>query len=305
MEITSDGQIRLADRAVAAHGVLLDQINLGPRPGFGNKFPISDFDAVVVDGDTPTVCPKTDRPIPAEWLPTIEGVFKRVGLVKPGQTIHWVGGQAKLENICTCFREGFPKPAATLTGNAPNSGLIERLLAGPDDAELSPREMAMLEAHLAQPVSMATIQREKQATGESATNAQRNKLKLIRDFNRNLRDGATGEDGDAGETETPLPLSNDTGQDDDALPAKQRKLAPSRLKAKALYEWAASQIPGAEDMTIQELFSAIESHPSDASEALPPNPETFGKYLRDAGVRKYSTQKDKAQGKSVQDAGNL
>jgi len=188
VEVTSDGQIRLADWAVATHGVLLDQINLGPRPGFGNKFPISDFDAIVVDGDTPTVCPKTDRPIPAEWLPTIEEVFKRVGLVKPGQTIHWVGGQAKLENVCTCFREGFPKPAATLTGNAPNGGdLIEQLLTGPDDAELSPRELAMLEAHLAQPVSMAAIQREKQANGESETNAKRNKLKLIRDFNRKLQ----------------------------------------------------------------------------------------------------------------------
>ncbi|MDA1052705.1 MAG: hypothetical protein O3C40_19800 [Planctomycetota bacterium] len=188
MEVAGDGQIRLADWAVAAHGVLLHQINLGPRPAFGNKFPISDFDAIVVDGDTPSVCPKTDRPVDAIWLPEILEVFKRCGMVKSGQTIHWVGSQAKLENVCTCFREGFPKPAATLTGNAANGGdLIERLLAGPDDAELSPRELALLEAYLQQPVSMAAIQREKQATGESETNAKRNKLKLIRDFNRNLQ----------------------------------------------------------------------------------------------------------------------
>lgn len=52
-------------------------------------------------------------------------------------------------------------------------GLIDSLIAGPDDIELSPRELALLEAYLKQTVSMAAI--------------QRNKLKLIRDFNRNLR----------------------------------------------------------------------------------------------------------------------
>jgi len=70
---------------------------------------------------------------------------------------------------------------------ARNESLIKRLLAGPDDVELSPREMAMLEAHLRQPVSFATIQQEKKATGHSPTEAARNKLKLIRDFNRGLR----------------------------------------------------------------------------------------------------------------------
>jgi hypothetical protein len=47
--------------------------------------------------------------------------------------------------------------------------------------------MALLEAHLRQPVSFATIQHEKKATGHSPTETGRNKLKLIRDFNRGLQ----------------------------------------------------------------------------------------------------------------------
>jgi hypothetical protein len=79
--------------------------------------------------------------------------------------------------------------------NAPaqSDQFIDRLLTGPDDAELSARDLALLEAHLQQPVCFATIQREKQATGRSPTEEARNKLKLIRDFNRRLhqRDAAS------------------------------------------------------------------------------------------------------------------
>ncbi len=85
---------------------------------------------------------------------------------------------------------------------------------------------------------------------------------------------------------------------DDALPAKQRKLSPSRIKAKAVYDWAKSEILGAEDMTIAELYHAIECHPSHASDAIGPNPAAFAKYLRDAGVKIYLTQADK-EGESV------
>jgi hypothetical protein len=66
------------------------------------------------------------------------------------------------------------------------ANFIRRLLDGPADVELSPREMALLEAYLRQPVSFATIQREKKATGHSPTEEAWNKLRLIRDFNRGL-----------------------------------------------------------------------------------------------------------------------
>jgi hypothetical protein len=68
-----------------------------------------------------------------------------------------------------------------------NYPFIRRLLDGPADVELSPREMALLEACLRQPVSFATIQREKKATGHSPTEEAWNKLRLIRDFNRGLQ----------------------------------------------------------------------------------------------------------------------
>ncbi|NLF09473.1 MAG: hypothetical protein GX594_16055 [Pirellulaceae bacterium] len=71
------------------------------------------------------------------------------------------------------------------SGNDGN--LIERLLTGPDDVELTSRELALLEAYLKQPYSPSTIQHEKRATGRSGTLAKRNKLTLIRDFNRNLQ----------------------------------------------------------------------------------------------------------------------
>jgi hypothetical protein len=68
---------------------------------------------------------------------------------------------------------------------------LNRLLSGPDNAELSARDLALLEAYLQQPVTFATIQREKKTTGHSPTEAARNKLKLIRDFNRGLQRQAT------------------------------------------------------------------------------------------------------------------
>lgn len=69
---------------------------------------------------------------------------------------------------------------------------IERLLAGPNCVVLSDTELAFLEANIP-PLLLQTIQQEKRATGQSETLARRNKLIAIRDFNRNLRNGATGE----------------------------------------------------------------------------------------------------------------
>jgi hypothetical protein len=101
-ERDDDGNLRLPGWIERKHGLLLDQIHLGR----GNMFPISTSDAKIVDGDTPAVCPKTDRPVGAEWLPTILSIYRRCGMVGPAQTIHWVGGQLRLENVCTCFGVG-------------------------------------------------------------------------------------------------------------------------------------------------------------------------------------------------------
>jgi len=64
---------------------------------------------------------------------------------------------------------------------------IERLLADPEDAELTGRELARLKAYLKQPVSLAAFQREQQTTGGSKATSHRSKLKLIRDFNVELQ----------------------------------------------------------------------------------------------------------------------
>jgi hypothetical protein len=91
---------------------------------------------------------------------------------------------------CEQVRTFLEKEIAATRGSATvgvGNSLIERLLAGPNHAELTPTELALLEAHLQQPISMAAIQGEKKATGKSETNTKRNKLTLIRDYNRNLQ----------------------------------------------------------------------------------------------------------------------
>lgn len=72
--------------------------------------------------------------------------------------------------------------------------LIERLLAGPDDAELSPRDLALLEANLRQPSNRPTLRELADAAngqGQSERSTRLGKLKLIRDFNRNLHSAAS------------------------------------------------------------------------------------------------------------------
>ncbi|MFW6119180.1 MAG: hypothetical protein ACOC7S_02495 [Planctomycetota bacterium] len=65
--------------------------------------------------------------------------------------------------------------------------LIQRLLDADEPLELSDKELALLEACLRQPLQLSRIQREKRRTGRSEYLDQRNRLKLVRDYNRNLR----------------------------------------------------------------------------------------------------------------------
>ena len=83
-------------------------------------------------------------------------------------------------------------------------------------------------------------------------------------------------------------VSNDDTSDESL--GGDLKLPPSRLRAKAVYEWAISEIEGAGKMTIAELYDAIVARPEmkgDALSGFPDNAATFGKYLRDAGVKRY------------------
>ena len=93
--------------------------------------------------------------------------------------------------------------------------------------------------------------------------------------------GNTESDGDSDELSSKTEKPTET---DDKLPKKLRKDSPSRVGAKAAYDYAMQQIPDAHAMTAVELFDAIRED-GEAQEMLPPTPESFVKYLNDCGVR--------------------
>jgi hypothetical protein len=87
-----------------------------------------------------------------------------------------------------------------------------------------------------------------------------------------------------GSSVLPSSKREDPTEKDDKLPEKLRKDSPSRVKAKAAYDYAMQQIPNANKMTAVELFDAI-CDEGEAKEMLPPSAESFTKYLNDCGVR--------------------
>jgi hypothetical protein len=99
---------------------------------------------------------------------------------------------------------------------------------------------------------------------------------------------------------------DDEEQDDD--------LPPSRLKAKAAYDYAMNNIAGADKMTVPELFDALRlrldteilkangqqaERLQEFKDSLPDNAETFARYLRDAGIKRYSRRSDRTHGRSI------
>lgn len=93
---------------------------------------------------------------------------------------------------------------------------------------------------------------------------------------------------------TPRPVESNTSE--------RTEMPPSRTKARSVYEWALSAIVGAEEMTVAELFNAIQKDPRAISEVLdmlPDNAETFGRYLREAGVRRYDKTCNRRSSRSV------
>jgi hypothetical protein len=91
----------------------------------------------------------------------------------------------------------------------------------------------------------------------------------------------TKRDGNSNElsskTETPT-------KTDEKLPQRLRKDSPSRVKAKAAFDYAMERISNAHAMTAVELFDAIRED-GEAKEMLPPTAESFTKYLNDCGIR--------------------
>lgn len=115
----------------------------------------------------------------------------------------------QIEKYQALARSGSPqieafaaRVAAELAGwplssqEAESGDFIDRLLSGPVDAELLLRELALLDAYLKQPDSLAEIQRKGKVMAAQAEK----KLRLIRDFNHNLRSALSthGTSGPAG-----------------------------------------------------------------------------------------------------------
>jgi hypothetical protein len=73
---------------------------------------------------------------------------------------------------------------------------------------------------------------------------------------------------------------------DNKLPKKLRKDSPSRIKAKAAYDYAMERIPNAEHMTIAELHAEILDD-DEVAAMVPARADVFGTYLREAGVKRY------------------
>jgi hypothetical protein len=113
--------------------------------------------------------------------------------------------------------------------------------------------------------------------------------------------GAAGRAGDTERQEPP-----------DRPEPDRKELPPSRWKALAVYEWGLAEIPGADNMTLRELFSRIlEEFDSRISRAfpgagereklqelhdsLPSKAETFGRYLRDCGVKRYNARGERVR----------
>jgi len=111
--------------------------------------------------------------------------------------------------------------------------LIDRLLSGPEDVELTAKELALLEAHLKQPRSLAAMQQETQTTGRSASNERRNQLKLIHDYNRNLQKLKTTAESGEDDNKTLLP-EQPAGEDEGVGGAETEAKRPTvndRMKA--------------------------------------------------------------------------
>lgn len=100
---------------------------------------------------------------------------------------------------------------------------------------------------------------------------------LVRLLERDIQRPATDSDASQGD-------GGAGAERDDALPKSKRADSPSRVRARAAYEYAMAEITNAEKMTAAELFHAIKED-GKMDDGLPPTAESFTKYLNDCGIR--------------------
>ena len=146
------------------------------------------------------------------------------------------------------------------------------------------------------------------AGGKNLTELTETDLPVLEKYLREIRKDLGIDENKSGD--------NETAQEGmkEACSGDGKELSPSRIKAVAVYEYALGYIEGADNMTRAELFNAVRDRlESEAAKAygneaeklgelmdsLPPNAETFGKYLRDAGIKKYNSRGDRQFGPSI------
>jgi hypothetical protein len=106
---------------LARFGVyVVDGVTIGPPDPtrVPNSEPIYNTDCYPIAGTVPRVCPRSAPRLPVELLPEVEARFRSLQIVRPDQTVLWVGRQARMESLCmygkgcTCFAEcALPRPA--------------------------------------------------------------------------------------------------------------------------------------------------------------------------------------------------
>ncbi len=169
------------------------------------------------------------------WLNYNDITWMKAGVEKQRDRLFVEQGIARVEADALSLNEFLSRlrePCANTSAARPThsslnknvGNLIDRLIAGPDDVELSSEERASVEAYLKQPVSLSAIQREKREAGESATQARRNKLKLVLDFNRRLQGKSSESSQGPNATEEPATY------DDDNLPQSVDELEQATPK---------------------------------------------------------------------------
>ncbi len=92
---------RIEAKDLRAYPLLtLDYLEIMP----GNSpIPIYPASCRVVHGDAPSVCPHAAPPLPRDYIPHVEKVFREFGQVPDGCTVHWIGHEAWKRNLCHCF----------------------------------------------------------------------------------------------------------------------------------------------------------------------------------------------------------
>lgn len=127
----------LGQQAIANNQFFIATIQVSPF----HTMDVHRADCLIVDGESPSLCPDADPIMPVQFLPRVEQSFRALGLLdladkstgslrarmegrlKPGRTIHWIGYRAYARGRCRCFVAPTPPaPAARPATEAVTAG---------------------------------------------------------------------------------------------------------------------------------------------------------------------------------------